>query len=226
MAHHPPKPLFLEKVVKDVRTVIIDFCVGNIHTAVLVPTALVNLTEDGYIKPLEDAEETLICTVKRKDHPFPRTCKQIHSEYASNMWAKILNCKVYRLVVHVVDFDFSLAISELFSQFDKASRDHLNSWKGEIHISLTITPGFALLPQRAGLDKWLEWRRQEEQEGRMVDVDYEISPATTQGKEEMKSLRFFLLLFDPEGKEGGDIGGMMRILRVFYKRVYARRPKT
>lgn len=216
-------PSLAEKIPQDLRAVIIDFYVPNIPLAVLVPTALANLTEDGDVEALEDAKETLICTTT---DPLSRTCKDLHSEYATNLWAKVLYCKVPQLVVHVLDFDFSLAISELFSQFDDTSRSYFNSLRRVIHIGLTITRNFALLPNENGLDKWLQWRKQEENAGRKVKVDYQITLQTTQGEEELESLRQFLLLFDPEGNEGGEVGGIMRRMKNFYENVYAGRRKS
>lgn len=207
------KPCSFLDLPKEVRLGIIKLRLRNLVKAVFVPTAMTRnkITENGYIKPLLSSEQTLICATTEK---FARTCKQLRSDYAEVICSKpLFACQIPRLVVHVLDFDFSFAISELFSRFTDATRQFFEAPSHRIWIRLTITRSFALMPNDIGLQQWLLWREQEEAAGREIEVDYEFSDFSTKGENELEELRYFLLLFNSEDGESAEI---VRAMTKFY----------
>lgn len=203
---------------ENVRYMIIELHQANDQLVELLPTAMTKMTTDGYIAPLNTPEETLLCITK---DPLTRVCKTIHLEYARSLWAKVANCKIPELLVHVLNFDFSFAISELFTKLSDTARLHYSGPNCQINICMTFTRGFAALPDAGGIDRWLEWRRQEQSAGRHFAVTYEIGVETTQRAAELESLRYFTELYDPSG---GDSGGILAAMDIYYSELYKQRP--
>jgi hypothetical protein len=153
--------------------------------------------------------------------PLARTCYHLHNDYAVAPKTMITTLEVPTLTVHVLNFDFSPFVQELFSRFEAAHRKHFNDRAGAITIRLTITPSF--LEAAEGSDarfNWLEWKTAEARAERDFPVAYKVTRnALIESNEDREALRLFMLLFDPLSNKDGDVCDIVKVVAKFFKAV-------
>jgi hypothetical protein len=204
----------------ELRLCIMQFSIESIRKAVVAPTAMTRKTTDT--PALRPNEQLLVFTTT---NPLANTCSQLHEEYTMALKAHVTSCKLLTLVLHVLDFDFPLITQELFHNFTAAQRQHYNTLPNSIRIEMTITDAFARLPDENRLGEWLQWRATEESAGRGFRVNYVVRlKGSTKGVNEMESIRYGLLLYDPYEKAEGEVGGIMRAVKAWFQKVANQRP--
>jgi len=218
----------MNRIPAELRLDIMQLFIRAVRKVVVVPTAMTRKTIGT--PALRYNEPQLVFTTT---NPLANTCTLLHEEYTNALKLHALSGKVlngrlvdYRMLtieLHVLDFDFSLITHEIFSKFTAAHRRYYNTRPHSISLVMTITDAFARLPDEHRLGKWLEWRDSEESAGRGVRVNYKVRlQGSTKGVEEMESIRYCLLLYDPYSdatEKGGDLGKIMLAMQAWFQQV-------
>jgi hypothetical protein len=165
-------------------------------------------------RPKDKVMYTNMATLNAYDHAIKR---------------KIRVGEIKELIIHVLNFDFSLAIREIFSKFEPEARAFYQSrntvfGSDKVKIWLTVTPEFTRQWYPSLLQKWLDWRDEERAAGRDFYILYAVSKSTKNlSMDELENFRQFLHFIDPDGDIPGDMGGIMKAYQGWYKAEFIRR---
>ena len=212
---------------QEMRLMAIQPLVQNVRKIAVVPKAMAQKDSDDPIS--SSSGPSLFFATKS---PLLSTCYHLNTDYTSALKTQINKLKVPTLILYVLDFDFSPITRELLSTFKDEQRKYYNSRAGAINIRLKITDSFfarakgererlAWLAQKSiettGLSQWLAWRAAEKSAGREISVTYKVMRnASIESIEDREALRLFILLFDPQGKEEGDVGEIVEAVAKFF----------
>jgi hypothetical protein len=142
---------------------------------------------------------------------------------------KIRVGEIKQLIIHVLNFDFTLAIREIFSTLEPEARAFYQSCNilpgtDKIKIWLTVTPEFARDWYPSLLQGWLDWREEERAAGRDFYVLYAVSQSTRNlSMDELENFRQFLHFIDTDGDMPGDMGGIVHAYQGWYRAEFIRR---
>jgi hypothetical protein len=211
----------------ELRLLIFGHLFQRIRKLVIVPKTMAQ--SDSYRPTASSDGNSLFFTIKC---PLARTCYQLNAEYAGGVMAQILSLKVPTLILHVLNFDFSHIIHELFSHFEDRHRQYFNARTGAIKINLKLTDSFfdrsagedgrfewleEKYNETTGLSEWIAWRAAEESAEREIAVTYKVTRnASVEGEQDREALRLFMLLFDPHSDDSGDVGDIVAAVGRFF----------
>lgn len=211
----------LGRVPPEMRLAILQLSLQYVREIAIAPKGIPPKDHNALAEISTEPAPSLIFTSR---DPLANSCRQMRDEYANELKNRVFALNIPTLHLHVFDFDFSLVIRELLSNFTAAHRQYFNARAHSIRICLTITDAFTRLSVKdgleawveskkiaeAGLKQWLAWREGEENAGRKVSVDYKITRGkSVQSADELESLRLFLLLFDPYSESEGELGDIV-----------------
>jgi hypothetical protein len=142
---------------------------------------------------------------------------------------KIRVGEIKRIIIHVVDFDFTLATSQIFSTLEPQARALYHSRNAgatvdRIKVWITVTPEFARDWYPSLLWNWLNWRDEERAAGRGFHIQYAVSMENQKlTRDELENFRQFLHYIDIDGTMPGDMGGIMAAMKIWFSGEYIRR---
>jgi hypothetical protein len=171
-------------------------------------------------------DENLVVLSRPKDKVM-YTNKATLSAYDDALKRKIRVGEIKELIIHVLNFDFTLAIREIFSKLEPEARalyQSRNTLAGDkVKIWLTVTPEFAQRWYPSLPQKWLNWRDEERAAGRDFYVLYAVSESTKKlSMDELENFRQFLHFVDTDGDMPGDMGGIMQAYQRWYRAEFIR----
>lgn len=230
----------LGNVPPEMRLAIMQLSLQSVQKIAIAPKGMTTPKDHNNL-PAKTSNESsssssLVFTTR---HPLANSCRQLRAEYTNELKSRVFARKIPTLHLHVIDFDFSLVVRELLSHFTAAHREYFNARAHSIRIYLTITDAFTRVSDdeggvvawlerkqsdEGGLKQWLEWREAEESAGRKIEVDFKITRGkSVKSADGMEVLRLFLLLFDPEMDDEGEVGDIMVPMIAFFKAFHAKR---
>jgi hypothetical protein len=166
-------------------------------------------------RPADDVMYTNMATLNAYDHAIKR---------------QIRVGEIKELTIHVLNFDFALAIREIFSKLEPEARalyQTRNTQPGradQVKIWLTVTPEFASEWYPSLLQGWLNWRHEERVAGRGFYIHYAVSSHNEKlSKDQLENYRQFLHYVDPDGDLPGDMSGIMEAHQSWFRGEYIRR---
>ena len=175
-----------------------------------------------------ELDETLRVISRPKDNVM-YTNKMTLNAYDHAIKRQIRVGELSELIIHILNFDFSLATRQIFSTLEPQARalyHSRNTTPGadRIKVWLTVTPEFAREWWLAPLLNWLNWRAEERVAGRDFYVQYDVSRQSQElSQDELENFRQFLHYNDPYGTMPGDMGGIMKAMKFWFMREYTRR---
>ena len=182
--------------------------------------------ETSYTDPPWEFNEFLRIIPRPKDRAM-YTNNDTVGAYNHAMLRQIRVGEIKNLIIHVLNFDFSLAVCEIFSLLEPQARalyHSRNTGTDRVKIWLTVTPEFARNWYPSLLQKWLDWRHEERVAGRGFWVQYAASRGNEElSLHELENFRQFLHFVDPDGDMPGDMGGIMAAMKVWFRGEYVRR---
>jgi hypothetical protein len=183
----------------------------------------------SYTGPPYQLDETMRILSRPKDFVMYTSMATLNA-YEHAVKRKMRMRGIKELIIHVVDFDFTLAISEIFTKLEPGARALYHTrpatlpGSAKIKVWLTVTREFALAWDPRPLERWLNWRNEERAAGRDFYILYAVSKSTKElSMAALENFRQFLHFIDTDGDMPGDMGGIMHAYQGWYRAEFIRR---